>query len=44
MPIPLSFIPQKRTRKSPIIVQLCTKFPLGMTLFKQNKKNMKIGE
>ena len=41
MPIPLSFIPQKRTRKYPTIVQLCPKFPLGMPEFKQNKKKLK---
>ena len=43
MEIPLSFIPRKRTRKSPTTVQLCPKFPLGMPLFKQNKiENVKV--
>ena len=41
MPIPLSFIPQKRTRKSPTTLELCPKCPLGMPLFKQNKKKLK---
>ena len=41
MPIPLSFIPRKRTSKSPTISQLCSKCPLGMSLFKQKKRNWK---
>ena len=41
MPIPLSFIPLKRTKKSPTTVQLCPKCPLGMPLFKENKNKLK---
>ena len=44
MPIPLEFIPQKRTTKSPTIVQICPKCSLGMPLFKQNKRNLKLHE
>ena len=41
MPIPLSCIPRKRTSKSPTTIQLCPNCPLGIPLFKQNKKKLK---
>ena len=42
MPIPLSFIPPKRKSKYPTTVQLCPKFPLGIPLFNQTKRNWKM--
>ena len=41
MPIPLAFIPRKRTSKSPTTVQLCPKCPLGIPPSKQNKNKLK---